>query len=143
MWNIFKAQTIFGDLKLNILWLKCNYEGFKVFEDNKHLAFLDINPNTKGHTLCIPKKENEYIFDLSETEFVDLMKFARVVAKGIKKAIDCSRVAVSVVGLEINHTHIHLIPIKSMKDVDFNHKISFSNKEMINIAKKINDFISY
>ncbi len=116
---------------------------FKVFEDNKHLAFLDINPNTKGHTLCIPKKENEYIFDLSETEFVDLMKFARVVAKGIKKAIDCSRVAVSVVGLEINHTHIHLIPIKSMKDVDFNHKISFSNKEMINIAKKINDFISY
>lgn len=116
---------------------------FKVFEDNKHLAFLDINPNTKGHTLCIPKKENEYIFDLSETEFVDLMKFARVVAKGIKKAIDCSRVAVSVVGLEINHTHIHLIPIKSMKDVDFNHKISFSNKEMINIAKKINDFIPY
>ena len=116
---------------------------FKVFEDNKHLAFLDINPNTKGHTLCIPKKESEYIFDLSETEFVDLMKFARVVAKGIKKAIDCSRVAVSVVGLEINHTHIHLIPIKSMKDVDFNYKISFSNKEMINIAKKINDFISY
>ena len=116
---------------------------FKVFEDNKHLAFLDINPNTKGHTLCIPKKESECIFDLSETEFVDLMKFARVVAKGIKKAIDCSRVAVSVVGLEINHTHIHLIPIKSMKDVDFNYKISFSNKEMINIAKKINDFISY
>tara|TARA_B100000963_G_C22313734_1_gene531168 strand:+ start:235 stop:630 length:396 start_codon:yes stop_codon:yes gene_type:complete len=116
---------------------------FKVFEDNKHLAFLDINPNTKGHTLCIPKKENEYIFDMSETEFINLMKFARVVAKGIEKSIKCSRVAVSVVGLEINHTHIHLIPIKSMKDVDFNYKVSFSEEEMINIAKKINDSITY
>ena len=79
---------------------------FKVYEDKKHIAFLDISPNTKGHTLCIPKKENDYIFDMSETEFLDLMKFARIVALGIKSAIDCSRVAISVVGLEINHTHI-------------------------------------
>ena len=93
---------------------------FKVHEDKKHLAFLDISPNTKGHTLCIPKKENDYIFDMSETEFLDLMKFARIVALGIKSAIDCSRVAISVVGMEINHTHIHLIPIKSEKDVNFN-----------------------
>ena len=119
--------------------LKC----FKVFEDNKHLAFLDIRPNTEGHTLCIPKKENDYIFDLSETEFLDLMRFARIVALGIKKAIDCSRVAISVVGLEINHTHIHLIPIKSEKDVNFDFKVSFSEEEMDKIARKINDSISY
>ena len=116
---------------------------FKVHEDNKHLAFLDICPNTKGHTLCIPKKENDYIFDLSETEFLDLMKFARIVALGIKSAIDCSRVAILVVGLEINHTHIHLIPIKSEKDVNFNFKKSFSEEEMNKIAKKINNSISY
>tara|TARA_B100000963_G_C22495222_1_gene611128 strand:+ start:574 stop:969 length:396 start_codon:yes stop_codon:yes gene_type:complete len=116
---------------------------FKVFEDKKHLAFLDIRPNTKGHTLCIPKKENDYIFDLSEKEFLDLFKFARVVALGIKRAIDCSRVAISVIGLEIKHTHIHLIPIKSEKDVNFNFKVSFSEEEMTKIAKKINDSISY
>ena len=114
----------------------------KVFEDNKHLAFLDIRPNTKGHTLCIPKKENDYIFDLSETEFLDLMKFARIVAVGIKKVIDCSRIAVSVVGLEIDHTHIHLIPINSMDDLNFDHNVSFSEEEMKNIAKRIKDSIS-
>ena len=130
-------QTIFS--KIVKKELKC----FKVFEDNRHLAFLDIRPNTKGHTLCIPKKENDYIFDLSETEFLDLMKFARIVALGIKRAIDCSRVAISVVGLEINHTHIHLIPIKSEKDVNFEFKVSFSEEEMDKIAKKISDSISY
>ena len=116
---------------------------YKVHEDNKHLAFLDIRPNTKGHTLCIPKKENDYIFDLSETEFLDLMKFSRTVALGVKKAIDCSRVAISVVGLEIKHTHIHLVPIKSLKDLDFNHKVSLSEKEMKKIDKKIKVAISY
>ena len=116
---------------------------FKVYEDKKHLAFLDISPNTKGHTLCIPKKENDYIFDMPETEFLDLMKFARIVALGIKSAIDCKRVAISVVGLEINHTHIHLIPIKSEKDVNFNFKVSLSEEEMDKIAKKISDSISY
>ena len=116
---------------------------FKVFEDEKHLAFLDISPNTRGHTLCIPKKENDYIFDLSEKEFLDLMSFARIVALGIKNAIRCSRVAISVVGLEINHTHIHLIPINSMEDVNFNQKVSFSEEEMINIAKKIKASIFY
>lgn len=116
---------------------------FKVFEDKNHLAFLDIRPNTRGHTLCIPKKENDYIFDLSEKEFLDLMRFARIVALGIENAISCSRVAISVVGLEINHTHIHLIPINSMEDVNFNHKISLSEKEMNNIANKIKDSIIY
>ena len=119
--------------------LKC----FKVFEDKKHLAFLDIRPNTKGHTLCIPKKENDYIFDLTEKDYLALLKFARTVAVGIKKAIDCNRVAMSVVGLEINHTHIHLIPINSMKDVNFDFKISIDEDDMIKIAKKINDSISY
>jgi len=115
---------------------------FKIHEDKNHLAFLDIRPNTKGHTLCIPKKENDYIFDLSEKEFLDLMKFARIVAVGIKKVIDCSRIAVSVVGLEINHTHIHLIPINSMDDLNFNNNVSFSEEEMKNIAKRIKDSIS-
>ena len=117
-------------------------ECFKVYEDAKHIAFLDINPNTKGHTLCVPKKENDYIFDLSETDFLDLMKFTRIVALGIKKVIDCSKVAVSVVGLEINHTHVHLIPIKSEKDVNFNLKASFSEEEMKKISRKIMDSIS-
>ena len=130
-------QSIFS--KIVKKELKC----FKVFEDSKHLAFLDIRPNTKGHTLCITKKENDYIFDLSETEFLDLMKFARIVALGIKGAIDCSRVAISVVGLEINHTHIHLIPIKSEKDVNFDFKVSYSEEEMERIAKKINDSIPF
>ena len=116
---------------------------FKVFEDKNHLAFLDIRPNTRGHTLCIPKKENDYILDLSEKEFLDLMKFARIVALGIKNSISCSRVAISVVGLEINHTHIHLIPVNSMDDLNFNHNVSFSEEEMKNIAKKIKDSISY
>lgn len=115
---------------------------FKVCEDTKHIAFLDINPNTKGHTLCVPKKENDYIFDLSETEFLDLMKFARMVALGIKNAISCSKVAMSVVGLEINHTHIHLIPINSEKDVNFNYKVSFSDEEMEKISRKIMNSIS-
>ena len=130
-------QSIFS--KIVKKELKC----FKVFEDSKHLAFLDVRPNTKGHTLCIPKKENDYIFDLSEKEFLDLMKFARIVALGIKGAIDCSRVAISVVGLEINHTHIHLIPIKSEKDVNFDFKVSYSEEEMERIAKKINDSIPF
>ena len=116
---------------------------FKVFEDKNHLAFLDIRPNTRGHTLCIPKKENDYILDLSEKEFLDLMKFARIVALGIQNSISCSRVAISVVGLEINHTHIHLIPVNSMDDLNFNHNVSFSEEEMKNIAKKIRDSISY
>ena len=116
---------------------------FKILEDKNHLAFLDIRPNTKGHTLCIPKKENDYIFDLSEEEFLDLMKFARIVAVGIKKVIDCSRIAISVVGLDINHTHIHLIPINSMEDLNFNQNVSFSEKEMKNIAKKIKESISF
>ena len=116
---------------------------FKILEDKNHLAFLDIRPNTRGHTLCIPKKENDYIFDLSEKEFLDLMKFARVVAVGIKKAIDCSRVAISVVGLEISHTHIHLIPINSMEDLNLNHTVSFSEEEMKNIAKKIKNSVFY
>ena len=116
---------------------------FKILEDKNHLAFLDIRPNTKGHTLCIPKKENDYIFDLSQKEFLDLMKFARIVAIGIKKVIKCSRIAISVVGLEINHTHIHLIPINSIDDLNFSHKVSFSEEEMKNIAKKIKDSISY
>lgn len=119
--------------------IKC----FKVFEDNKHLAFLDINPNTIGHTLCIPKKEIDYVFDLPEEEFLDLMKFSRIVALGIKRAIDCSRVAISVVGMEVNHTHIHLIPIKSEKDVNFNLKASLTDIEMEKIAKKISDSIFF
>lgn len=119
--------------------LKC----FKVFEDNKHLAFLDIRPNTVGHTLCIPKKENDYIFDLTDKDYLALLKFAKTVAVGIKKAIDCKRVAMSVIGLEIKHTHIHLIPINSIKDVNFDFKLSVDEDEMRKIAKKINDSISY
>ena len=88
---------------------------YKVYEDNKHYAFLDINPNSVGHTLCVPKKEIDKIFDLSEEDYKTLMDFSRTVAIAIEKAIPCDRVGMSVIGLEVPHAHVHLIPLKKME----------------------------
>lgn len=110
---------------------------YKVAADDKHYAFLDINPVARGHVLVIPRCEVGYIFDLSEEEYTELTLFARRVAKAIEKAIPCERVGVAVVGLEVPHTHIHLLPINSEADMDFSKKHSFPAEEMQAIADAI------
>ena len=95
---------------------------YKIYEDDKHYAFLDINPNAVGHTLCVPKKEVDKIFDLSERDYNDLMEFSRKVALAIKKSIPCKRVGMSVIGLEVPHVHVHLIPLQSMEEATFQKK---------------------
>ena len=111
---------------------------YKIAEDENFLAFLDINPLTEGHTLVIPKKEVDYIFDLDEKTYNGLFAFARKVAKGMDKAIDCKRIGVTVIGLDVPHAHVHLIPINTIYDMDFKQpKMKFSDKEFQKIAEKI------
>ena len=111
---------------------------YKVAETNGFLAFLDINPNAKGHTLCIPKKEVDKIFDLDEETYNGLMSFSRKVAIAIEKTIDCKRVGISVIGLEVPHVHVHLIPLNSMDDARFIDKAKLDKEEFEAIAKAIN-----
>jgi len=112
----------------------------KVAETLEYLAFLDVNPLTEGHVLVIPKKEVDYIFDLDSETYVGLMMFAQIVAAGLKKAIPCKRIGVSVIGLEVPHAHIHLIPINSMDDMNFSRpKLSFTGEELEAIAEKIKE----
>jgi histidine triad (HIT) family protein len=110
---------------------------YKVAETENCLAFLDINPNAEGHTLCIPKKEIDNIFDLDTELYNELMLFSKKVAKALKKAVPCERIAMSVIGLEVPHAHVHLIPINEMKDVTFINKKKFSETEFKKIADKI------
>ncbi len=110
---------------------------YKVAADDKHYAFLDINPVAKGHVLVIPRKEVDYICDLSEDEYRELMMFARRVAKAIEKAMPCKRVGVAVVGLEVPHTHVHLLPINTEADMDFSKKQSLPAEEMQAVADAI------
>ena len=110
---------------------------YKVAETENCLAFLDINPNAEGHTLCVPKKEIDNIFDLDTELYNELMLFSKKVAKALKKAVPCERIAMSVIGLEVPHAHIHLIPINEMKDVTFVNKKKFSETEFKEIAEKI------
>lgn len=113
---------------------------YKVAEDEKHFAFLDINPMAPGHTLVIPRKETDYLFDLSSEEYGELMEFARKVALKLKKAVPCKRVGVAVLGMEVPHAHIHLVPLQSEADMDFRApKLSLSAEEMTDIAKAIAD----
>lgn len=97
---------------------------YKVAENDKFFAFLDINPVNWGHTLVVPKKEIDYIFDIEDKDLGDMMVFAKKVAKAIKKAIPCRKVGVTVLGLEVPHAHIHLVPLQNEGDMDFKHKIS-------------------
>lgn len=110
---------------------------YKVAETEDFLAFLDIRPNTKGHTLCIPKKEVDKIFDLDEETYQELMRFSRKVAIGLEKAVSCKRVGMAVVGLEVPHVHVHLIPLNAMSDMDFSNSVSFSEEEFQQIAEDI------
>lgn len=111
---------------------------FKIAENDHYLAFLDAFPLVKGHTLVVPKKEVDYIFDLDEQNYLGLMEFSRKVAIAVKKAIPCNRVSVQVIGLEVAHAHVHLIPITTMNDCDFsNAKLQLSKEEFITIASAI------
>lgn len=118
--------------------IKREIPGHIVAEDDQHLAFLDINPLTRGHTLVIPKTEVDYIFDLDDKTLSGLHLFAKKVAAAIRKAIPCNRVAVVVLGLEVPHAHIHLIPMNRMADANFsNPKLKLSNEELASIAASI------
>ena len=110
---------------------------YKVAEDANHIAFLDINPNAEGHTLCITKKETDKIFDLSEKAYTDLMAFSRKVALAIRAVIPCQRVGMTVIGLEVPHAHVHLIPLIEMADATFEKKHSLSAPRMEEIAQAI------
>ena len=110
---------------------------FKVAENEKFLAFLDINPNTRGHTLCIPKKEVDDFLDLDPSLFKELIGFSRDVALAIKRTIPCEKVALSIVGLEVPHVHVHLIPITAIKDVTFINKVKLDKDEFISTSEKI------
>jgi histidine triad (HIT) family protein len=110
---------------------------YKVAEDDNFIAFLDINPNAMGHTLCVPKVEVNKIFDLPEAQYLELMKFSRKVAVALEKSIACERIGIAVIGLEVPHVHLHLIPLNEMKEMTFAHKVSMSHEEFTGLAIKI------
>lgn len=111
---------------------------YKIAENDKFIAFLDVFPIAKGHTLVVPKKQVDYIFDLEDDLLGELMIFAKMVAKKIEKTISCERIGIAVIGLEVPHTHIHLVPINGVSDINFsNPKLTFPKSEMENIAAKI------
>ncbi|HEY4799348.1 MAG TPA: HIT family protein [Bacteroidia bacterium] len=113
---------------------------YKILESENYLAFLDVFPLAKGHTLVIPKKETDYIFDLADSEFSGLQLFSKKVAKAVEKAIPCKRIGVAVIGLEVPHAHIHLIPLNNVSDINFSRpKLNLAKEEMEEIARKIRE----
>lgn len=111
---------------------------YKVAEDDHFIAFLDINPNVKGHTLCVPKIEVDKVFDLDEDTYLSLMKFSRKVAKALEKTVSCKRIGVAIIGLEVPHVHVHLIPLNQMSDMDFGKKVTLTSDEFETLANQIN-----
>lgn len=112
---------------------------YKIAEDENFIAFLDVNPNSKGHTLCVPKEEIDKIFDMGEHPYLQLMQFSRQVAIAIEKTVPCKRVGMAVVGLEVPHVHVHLIPLNDMDDMRFSKKISMTEEEFEFLAKAISE----
>lgn len=116
--------------------------GHIIAENDRFIAFLDVNPLVKGHALVVPKKEVDYIFDLPEQDLADLHIFAKKVALGIKAAVPCKRIGVAVIGLEVPHTHVHLVPLNQMNDINFNReKLNPSKAELEQTAKSIEGHI--
>jgi histidine triad (HIT) family protein len=114
---------------------------YKVAEDENFLAFLDVNPNAKGHTLCIPKQEINKIFDMDEELYSGLMAFSRKVAIGLEKAVPCKRIGMAVIGLEVPHAHVHLIPLNDMDEMRFRNKVKLTPEEFTALAKKICEYL--
>ncbi len=110
---------------------------YKITEDEHHIAFLDVNPNAKGHTLCVPKKETNKLFDLDAASYAALMEFSRTVALGLRKTVPCKRIGMTVIGLEVPHVHVHLVPLNAMDDATFGKKEQIDAEEMIALAKQI------
>lgn len=111
-----------------------------IAEDDSHLAFLDINPLVMGHSLIVPKREVDYIYDLPDEELIQLHLFAKKVAQAIEKTVSCNRIGITVIGLEVPHAHIHLIPINTMDDMNFSRpKLSPTQEELVSIAREINN----
>lgn len=117
--------------------IKGEIPSYKIAEDDNYFAFLDINPNALGHTLCVPKKEVDKILDLNEPDYLGLMAFSRKVGKAIELAVDCNRLGIMVIGLEVPHVHVHLIPLNNIADATFTKKIELSTEEFEEIALKI------
>jgi histidine triad (HIT) family protein len=112
---------------------------YKIAEDENFFAFLDVNPNAIGHTLCIPKKEIDKIFDLDDALYLGLMQFSKKIAIALEKAIPCKRIGMSVIGLEVPHAHVHLIPLNEMDEMRFQKKVRLSKEEFEALVKKIQE----
>jgi len=131
LYNIPNMMTIFSRIVAGEI------PAHKIAETDDFLAFLDAMPTTMGHTLVIPKKEVDYLFNLDDELYLGLMAFAKKVAPAIEKAVPCKRIGVAVIGLEVPHAHVHLIPLNSMQDMNFNHKIKPTQNELAEMAEKI------
>jgi histidine triad (HIT) family protein len=114
---------------------------YKIAETDQFLAFLDVNPNAKGHTLCIPKQEINKLFDIDEDMYLGLMQFSKKVALAIEKAIECKRVGMAVIGLEVPHAHVHLIPLNEMDEMRFQNKVSLTKEEFEATATAIQSYL--
>jgi histidine triad (HIT) family protein len=110
---------------------------YKIAEDDNFLAFLDVNPNAKGHTLCVPKQEIDKIFELEDDVYIGLMKFSKKIAIALEKTVPCNRIGMAVIGLEVPHAHVHLIPLNEMGEMTFKHKVSLTKEEFEALAKNI------
>lgn len=110
---------------------------FKISEDENFLAFLDVNPNAKGHTLCIPKREIDKIFDIDDDLYVGLMQFSKKLAIALEKAVPCKRIGMAVIGLEVPHAHVHLIPLNEMDEMRFQNKVKLEKEEFESLVKSI------
>lgn len=112
---------------------------YKIAEDENFLAFLDVNPNAKGHTLCIPKMEIDKVFEIDDDLYVGLMQFSKKIAIALEKTIVCKRIGMAVIGLEVPHAHVHLIPLNEMDEMRFEKKVSLSKLEFETLAQKIQE----
>jgi histidine triad (HIT) family protein len=110
---------------------------YKIAEDDNFLAFLDVNPNAKGHTLCIPKQEINKIFDIEDTLYIGLMQFSKKIAIALEKTVPCKRIGMAVIGLEVPHAHVHLIPLNEMDEMRFQNKVSMTKEAFESLAKSI------
>ena len=110
---------------------------YKIAEDDNFFAFLDINPNAKGHTLCVPKQEIDKLFDVQDDLYLGLMQFSKKIAVALEKSVPCQRIGMAVIGLEIPHAHVHLIPLNEIQEMTFKHKVSLTKEEFETLAKEI------